>query len=78
MRSMNEIINFVIDGHIGSPAGAEVIVEQEVEEMVKHYSMNRKEARANLIARIHSTATRYLTPEQAEKFKQLFKHKKER
>jgi hypothetical protein len=73
---MNEIINFVIDGHIGSPEGAEVIVEQEVDEMMKHYGMNRKEARTNLITRIHSTATRYLPAEQAEIFLQLFKHHK--
>ena len=71
MRSMNEIINLVIDGKVTTKAQAAALVEQEAAEAADFYKMSAKKARANLLHNI-GYWTGYLDLKRADEIMDLF------
>ena len=71
MRSMNGILNLVLDQQITTKEQAAALVAEEVAEMVAHYELSEEEARKRLLGNI-GYVTGYLSHKQADNVMELF------
>lgn len=71
MRSMNQIINLVIDREITTKEQAYALVEQEAAEAAEFYKRSVEESRAILLENI-GYVTGYLSHQQADNVLEIF------
>lgn len=71
MRSMNQIINYVVDGEVTTQEQARALVKAEAAERAEFYHISEAEATAALLANI-GYVTGYCSDEQADRIMELF------
>lgn len=71
MRSMNQIINLVIDGEITTKEQAAALVDEEAREYAEALHIDEAGARANVLSGI-GYVTGYLSHAQADRIMELF------